>query len=331
MLGPILFQDETVQPSESYEVVDRSSESVGSIRVSRIYFVIEIDHAVLIRYMPNEFFLLAIVETTGLRCLFERHRWRKRGFSFVAKWSAGHPSIGRQAASLPEGGALAFMAFHPSLRGKLCANNCIEGFNKEIRRLAKKRVQFVDESAMGKRLVSIADKPFVRNFTVDYLGSVLKGRPINHLNLTMTRMEELIIEQLRDGLPVWLGGDVSFYRGRNGHAWNDASMDFESAIGFNPEFNKGVMLDFGASAMNHAILITGVDLKEGRPAHWKIENFWGTDVGVRGCFVMSKSWFARYVYRAVVAKKYLSKEELDATEAATTHLEPWDPMGTLAG
>ena len=146
----------------------------------------------------------------------------------------------------------------------------------------------------------------------------------------MARVEELIIKQLSDGLPVWFGSDVSFYRDRNSAAWDDNALDYESAIGFAPEFEKAQMLDYGASAMNHAMLITGVDLKDGKPTRWKIENSWGTDCGNRGYFVMSESWFSRFVYQAVVAKKYLSKEELDATEAAPTHLEPWDPMGTLA-
>lgn len=174
------------------------------------------------------------------------------------------------------------------------------------------------------------DKPFNKNFTVDYIGNVVEGKPINHLNLTMARVEELIVKQLSDGLPVWFGSDVSFYRDRNSAAWDDNALDYESAIGFAPEFEKAQMLDYGASAMNHAMLITGVDLKDGKPTRWKIENSWGTDCGNRGYFVMSESWFARFVYQAVVAKKYLSKEELDATEAAPTHLEPWDPMGTLA-
>ena len=175
-----------------------------------------------------------------------------------------------------------------------------------------------------------ADKPYNRNFTVDYLGNVIEGKPINHLNVPMERLKELIIAQLKDGKPVWFGSDVGFYRDRDSYTWNDESVDYESAFGFDPEFDKADMLDFRASAMNHAMLIVGVDMVDGKPARWKIENSWGKDAGLSGYFVMSASWFDRFVYQAVVLKKYLNPEEVAATLGEPIHLDPWDPMGTLA-
>ncbi len=45
---------------------------------------------------------------------------------------------------------------------------------------------------------------------------------------------------------------------------------------------------------------------------------------------MSGSWFDRYVYQAVINKKYLSEGEKAALEKEPIVLSPWDPMGTLA-
>jgi bleomycin hydrolase len=90
------------------------------------------------------------------------------------------------------------------------------------------------------------------------------------------------------------------------------------------------MLDYRHSAMNHAMVITGVDIVDGEPIKWKIENSWGEDNGVKGYYVMSKEFFDTFVYQAVVLKKYLTKEEVAATKEEATHLPPWDPMGTLA-
>ena len=175
------------------------------------------------------------------------------------------------------------------------------------------------------------DKPYLRNYTVDWLGNVLEGRPINHLNLPMDRIESLIVESLRKGEPVWFGSDVSFYRDRASYCWNDKAFDYETPFGFPIEFEKGGMLDFAQSAMNHAMLIVGVDLdEEGKPRKWKIENSWGTDNGIAGYYVMSESWFSKFVYQAVVSKDLLEEEERKAAEGEPTHLDPWDPMGTLA-
>lgn len=175
-----------------------------------------------------------------------------------------------------------------------------------------------------------ADKPFLKNFTIDYLGNVVEGKPINHLNLPMKRIKELIVAQLKDQEPVWFGSDVGFYRDRNSFAWDSHAFDYPSTFGFDIKFDKGAMLDYWHSAMNHAMVITGVNLVSGVPTRWKIENSWGPDNGNSGYFVMSEEWFDTFVYQAVILKKYLSEEELAATQAEPTHLHPWDPMGTLA-
>ncbi len=175
-----------------------------------------------------------------------------------------------------------------------------------------------------------ADKPFMKNYTIDYLGNVIEGKIINHLNLPMERIKELIIAQLKDNEPVWFGSDVGFYRDRNSFAWDEKAFDYKSPFGFDVVFPKGDMLDFWASAMNHAMVIVGVNLVDGVPERWKIENSWGADNGVSGYYVMSKDWFDQFVYQAVILKQYLTPDELKAASEEPTHLHPWDPMGTLA-
>ena len=39
--------------------------------------------------------------------------------------------------------------------------------------------------------------------------------------------------------------------------------------------SKEAMLDTRESAMNHAMVITGVNLENDTPTKWKIENSWG--------------------------------------------------------
>jgi len=174
------------------------------------------------------------------------------------------------------------------------------------------------------------DKPFMKRYTIDHLGNVVEGKAISHLNLSMERMEELIIRQLADKEPVWFGSDVGFYRDRNSAAWDSEAFDYPSAFGFDIKFDKADMLYYRHSAMNHAMVIVGVNLVDGKPTKWKIENSWGEDNGVKGYYVMSSKWFDQFVYQAVILKKYLTKEELSVLKEEAIHLPPWDPMGTLA-
>lgn len=174
------------------------------------------------------------------------------------------------------------------------------------------------------------DKDYYKSFTISYLNNVIEGRKVKHLNVPMERMKELIIAQLKDNRIVWFGSDVSYYGNREEGIWDDLAYDYESAFGFELKFDKADMLDFHAAAMNHAMCLTGVNLVDGVPNRWKVENSWGQDRGSKGYYMMSSSWFDRYVFQAVVDKKYLTKEELAAYEKEPVVLAPWDPMGTLA-
>ena len=174
------------------------------------------------------------------------------------------------------------------------------------------------------------DKPFGKSYTIKYLGNVVGGKIVTHLNLEMKRVKELIIKQLKDNQIVWFGSDVGFYGDREGGFWDDRLFDFDSAVELDYKMDKGESLDYKASAMNHAMCVTGVALKNGKPTKWKIENSWGSANGNNGYYYMSASWFDQFVYQAVVDKKYLSPEELKAYNAKPIELKPWDPMGSLA-
>lgn len=173
------------------------------------------------------------------------------------------------------------------------------------------------------------DKPMHKTYTIRLLGNVAEGRPVKHLNLTMDEFKAAIIAQLQDGKVVWFGSDVGHYGERAKGIWDDGCFDFELLSGLSLSMSKADALDYGLSAMNHAMVLTGVQLEDGKPVRWKIENSWGDKSGEKGYYVCSDSWFDGYVYQAAVEKEYLG--DLAAlAEQEPAVLEPWDPMGTLA-
>ena len=175
------------------------------------------------------------------------------------------------------------------------------------------------------------DKPFMKAYTVDHLGNVIDAQPVLYLNLPMERMKELIIRQMKDGEVVWFGSDVGYDGQRKAGVWDDQAFDFETAFGMNFTLSKEDGLQYWRSAMNHAMVITGVNLKENdEPTRWKIQNSWGDENGKKGYYLMSDSWFDHYVYQAVVRKSYLTEQEAAVLSGDLIHLNPWDPMGTLA-
>ena len=174
-----------------------------------------------------------------------------------------------------------------------------------------------------------ADKPFDRTFTIQYLGNVVGGRPVKHLNLELKEFKAAIIAQLKDKKVVWFGCDVGHYGERELGIWDDRSFNFELLTGLDMSISKEDALDYHLSAMNHAMVITGVNIENGRPTRWRIENSWGDEKGDKGYYVCSDSWFDQYVYQAAVEKCYLGDRQ-SLAEMEPVILAPWDPMGTLA-
>ncbi|MBQ3291286.1 MAG: C1 family peptidase [Mogibacterium sp.] len=174
------------------------------------------------------------------------------------------------------------------------------------------------------------DKPFNRSFTVKYLGSAVEGE-VRYLNLPMEEIERLTIEQLKAGEFVWFGSDAGKYGNGDTGYWDPDSYTAEAMLGLDATMTKADRLDYSDSRMNHAMVITGVNLDEnGKPDRWKIENSWGKDRGIKGYFICSEKWFREFVYQVVINRKYLTEEQIAQYEAEPVVLDPWDPMGSLA-
>ena len=135
---------------------------------------------------------------------------------------------------------------------------------------------------------------------------------------------------MQDGSPVWFGCDCGKDGDRETGLWDDAQYDYANTFDMSLDMTKEQILDTRQSAMNHAMVLTGVNLVDGKPTRWKIENSWGDKNANKGYYIASDSWFDQYVYVAAINRKYLSEEDLKALEAEPAELEPWDPFGTLA-
>lgn len=175
-----------------------------------------------------------------------------------------------------------------------------------------------------------ADKKYHQTYTIEMLGNVVGGRPIKHLNLPMDEFKVLAIKQLMGGESVWFGSNVSKYSETKLGLMALNTYNYEALFNTELKMSKADALDYGESMMNHAMVLTGVDLVDDQPTKWKVENSWGNKVGTKGYFVMSDEWMDEYCYQIVINKKYLSDELKAAQAQAPQILAPWDPMGTLA-
>lgn len=176
-----------------------------------------------------------------------------------------------------------------------------------------------------------ANKPYNQTYSVDMLGNVVGGQEVKYLNIEMDILKEATIKQLQAGETVWFGCDVGQSSERKQGAMALGIYDVENLFDVNFESNKTDRLEYGESVLTHAMVITGVDLVDGKPTKWKVQNSWGDKVGNKGYFTMTDEWMDEYAYQVVVNKKYLPEEYVSLFETNEPTLLPaWDPMGSLA-
>jgi len=186
------------------------------------------------------------------------------------------------------------------------------------------------------RMVSLVHDPRhepPRLLTVDRLGNIVGGRPITYINVDMPTLKSACVTMLRAGRPVFFGSDVGKFSNSTSGIMDLELIDYE--LGFNVTLlgmDKASRLRTGESQMTHAMVLTGVHVDEqsGETVRWRVQNSWGTDVGVDGWFVMSDRWMDEFVYQAVVDPVDLSKEVRDVLDSEPVVLPLWDPMGSLA-
>ena len=171
-----------------------------------------------------------------------------------------------------------------------------------------------------------ADKKYHQTYTIDMLGNVVGGREIKHLNLPMDEFKQLAIEQLKNGESVWFGSDVIKYSETKLGIMALNTYDYDKLFDVDLEMTKAEALDYGESMMDHAMVITGVDLVNGKPTKWKVENSWGNKVGHKGYFVMSDDWMDKYCYQVVINKKYLSDRVKKVADSEPVILPAWGSL-----
>jgi len=184
-----------------------------------------------------------------------------------------------------------------------------------------------------RNYVCIVNDPrneYYQTYTVDYLQNVAGGPPVVYLNVPSDEMKAITQKLLEDGVPVWMGCDVGKEMDRKGGYWDANLFNVSELYGVEYGMNKEDRLRHGQTMMTHAMLFTGVDVVDGKPRRWRVENSWGEDTGQKGYYTMNDSWFDEYMFEIAAPKDYLTEKMQAGLETEPVVLPAWDPMGSLA-
>ena len=141
------------------------------------------------------------------------------------------------------------------------------------------------------------------------------------LNLEYKRIEELVLNQLKDKEPVYFSSSTTS-KYENG-LWIDLMSRYSNLfdVDLNMESND-IFKTYGTFG-EHAMVITGVNTNHNFKK-WKVENSWGDTEGKNGYFVMEDKFLKNYMISVVINKKHLSLKELDILDSEPIEVSKWD-------
>ncbi len=176
-------------------------------------------------------------------------------------------------------------------------------------------------------LFNAPDHEFDKLYALPFEDNVEGGTPIQFLNTEIDNLKQAAIKQLEAGKTIWFGCDVGKESDRQKGLMVKNLHQTDTLFNIETKLDKKERLLTGASGSTHAMTLVGVDVVNGKPRQWKVENSWGDKVGKNGYFVMSDDWFDEYLFKVVVKKKYLPKKLVELAEGKATPVPCWDSMG----
>ena len=175
------------------------------------------------------------------------------------------------------------------------------------------------------------NRDFDKCYEIEYRKGMSDGSNVRLLNVRMEEMENLIMTQLSDGYPVWIGADMSFYVDKKREFCDESVMDLESLTHQNMQIEKGDALELQVSKMTHSVVLKGFKTDErGNPVKWIAEDSHGTNADRKGLLTLTEDFMKKYVYEAVILRKYLKPSQISIYEGEAEKLPRWDPIGVLA-
>jgi bleomycin hydrolase len=176
------------------------------------------------------------------------------------------------------------------------------------------------------RFVNYPGKPMHAKLEWDWERNMADHPNMDAVNITMAEMEAMTLKSVLGDAPVWFGANASAEGDVKKGLWLNDILDAKDLFGMDFTMSKADTLAYDNGTPDHAMVFTGVDVRNGKPDKWKVENSWGTKPGDKGWFVIGNGWFGRHVYEVIIDKRFVPKELLALTKKKPIVLPPWDPF-----
>lgn len=171
--------------------------------------------------------------------------------------------------------------------------------------------------------------PFYQLYNVELAFNINEGKGQNYINVPIDIMIDAVKKSIDGSEAVWTGMDTEKFLSTKHGILDQNAFNFKDIFGFNNIMDKCDSLKYRQSAPNHAVIINGYNLDQGKTKGFKVENSWGEKSGNKGDYFMHLDWFKNYTFEVVVDKKFVSKKVLSVLEKKPIILPYFSPFGAL--
>jgi bleomycin hydrolase len=146
------------------------------------------------------------------------------------------------------------------------------------------------------------------------------------VNIRMPELRAMALKSILADEPVWFGANASAEGDREKGLWLQGIEDMNDLFGVDFSMSKWETLAYDNGTPNHAMVFTGVDVQDGVPVKWKVENSWGAKTGDKGWFIIGGQWFNKHVFEVIIDRRFVPDNLLALTDQKPVLLPPWDPF-----
>ncbi len=165
-----------------------------------------------------------------------------------------------------------------------------------------------------------------KHYQIRLTRNIYDGQDIDYVNVDMAQLKKIAMKSICDGWPVAFAADVSMDQSSSMGIMASDLYDYESLFDVDLTMTRAQLSLFRQSSRNHGMDFVGVDIKNGLPVKWRVENSWGASKGNSGFWTMYDNWFNLHVFNIIVQKKYVPRKILDIFRQKPIVLPEWDPM-----
>lgn len=164
-----------------------------------------------------------------------------------------------------------------------------------------------------------------KHYTFERARNIVGTPCMNFVNIGSDVMKKIAADSIVANEPLWFAANMDYDQSVERGLMEHQLYDYESLFGIDLSLSKADRARFHLGVSNHAMALMGVDLVDGSPRKWLVENSWGDEKGAKGTWTLYNRWFDEHVYTIIVHKRHVPEDVMAHFQTPTKELPGWYP------